>query len=90
MLRPAQKPHSILPEGERVARKRYSAEQIVAKLRQVDVMIAMGRPVVEALDIVGVPENAYARWQSEYGGLTRTLRSSREGSAARSKLREPR
>jgi hypothetical protein len=73
-----------------VARKRYSAEEIVAKLRQVDVMIAMGRTFVEALDIVGVPESAYARWQSEYGGLTRTLRPTREVSASRSKLRGPR
>jgi len=73
-----------------VTRKRYSAEEIVAKLRQVDVMIAMGRPFVEALDLVGVPENAYARWQIEYGGLTRTLRPSRESIAQRSKLREPR
>jgi putative transposase len=73
-----------------VARKRYSAEEIVAKLRQVDVMIAMGRPVVEALDLVGVPEHAYARWQTEYGGLTRTLRPAREKIAARSKLHGPR
>jgi hypothetical protein len=50
----------------------------------------MGRPFVEALDDAGVPENAYARWQIEYGGLTRTLRPSREGGAARSKLRAPR
>ena len=73
-----------------MVRKRYSAEEIVAKLRQVDVMIAMGRPFVEALDDAGVPESAYARWQSEYGGLTRTLRPSRDGIALRAKLREPR
>jgi putative transposase len=73
-----------------MVRKRYSAEEIVAKLRQVDVMIAMGRSFVEALDVVGVPKNAYARWQSEYGGLTRTLRPSREATASRPKLRQPR
>ena len=69
-----------------MVRKRYSAEEIVAKLRQVDVMIAMGRPFVEALDVVGVPQNAYARWQVEYGGLTRTLRPSREAASTKPKL----
>jgi hypothetical protein len=71
---------------ESVARKRYSAEEIVAKLREVDFMVAMGRPFVEALNVVGVPENAYARWQVEYGGLTRTLRPVRDGAAAKAKL----
>ena len=70
-----------------MARKRYSAEEICAKLRQVDVMIALGRPFGEALDDAGVPESAYARWQIEYGGLTRTLRPSREGAPLKAKLR---
>ena len=47
-------------------RKRHSAEEIVAKLRQVDVLAAQGRPVAEA---IRVTEVTYYRWRSEYGGL---------------------
>ena len=50
-------------------RKRHSAEEIVAKLRQVDVLAAQGRPVAEAVRSIGVTEVTYYRWRSEYGGL---------------------
>ncbi len=53
-------------EDARMARKRHTAEEIVAKLRQVDVLAAPGRPVAEA---IGVSEVTYYRWRSEYGGL---------------------
>jgi transposase-like protein len=52
-----------------MARKRHTAEEIVAKLRQVDVLIAQGRPVAEAVRAIGVTEVTYYRWRSEYGGL---------------------
>ena len=50
-------------------RKRHSAEEIVAKLRQVDVLAAQGRPVAEAIRSIGVTEVTYYRWRNEYGGL---------------------
>ncbi len=50
-------------------RKRHKAEEIVTKLRQVDVLTAQGRPVAEAIRSIGVTEVTYYRWQSEYGGL---------------------
>jgi len=50
-------------------RKRHSAEEIVTKLRQVDVLSAQGRPVAEAIRSIGVTEATYYRWRSEYGGL---------------------
>ena len=50
-------------------RKRHKAEDIVAKLRQVDVLTAQGRPVGEAIRSIGVTEVTYYRWRSEYGGL---------------------
>ena len=50
-------------------RKRHKAEDIVAKLRQVDVLTAQGRPVAEAIRSIGVTEVPYYRWRSEYGGL---------------------
>src|SRR3954447_3337109 len=56
-------------EDARMPRKRHSAEEIVAKLRQVDVLAAQGRPVAEAIRSIGVTEVTYYRWRSEYGGL---------------------
>src|SRR5215207_363959 len=50
-------------------RKRHTAEEIVTKLRQVDVLISQGRPVAEAVRTIGVTEVTYYRWRSEYGGL---------------------
>jgi len=52
-----------------MARKRHTAEEIVAKLRQVDVLTAQGQPVSEAIRTIGVTEVTYYRWRSEYGGL---------------------
>ena len=52
-----------------MGRKRHTAEEIVAKLRQVDVLTAQGRTVAEAIRQIGVTEVTYYRWRSEYGGL---------------------
>lgn len=52
-----------------MARKRHKAEEIVAKLRQVDVLSAQGKPVAEAIRAIGVTEVTYYRWRREYGGL---------------------
>jgi putative transposase len=52
-----------------MGKKRHTAEEIVAKLRQVDVLTAQGRPVAEAVRSIGVTEVTYYRWRSEYGGL---------------------
>jgi putative transposase len=56
-------------EGTDMAGKRSTPEQIVAKLRQVEVLTAQGRPVAEAVRAIGVSEPSYYRWRSEYGGL---------------------
>ena len=52
-----------------MATKRHTAEEIVAKLRQVDVLMAQGRAVADAVRSIGVTEVTYYRWRSEYGGL---------------------
>ncbi len=52
-----------------MGRKRHTAEEIVAKLRQVDVLMAQGRTVAEAIRQIGVTEVTYYRWRNEYGGL---------------------
>ena len=52
-----------------MARKRHTAEEIVAKLRQVDVLMAQGKAVGDAVRAIGVTEVTYYRWRNEYGGL---------------------
>jgi putative transposase len=50
-------------------RKSYKPEEIVAKLRQVDVLASQGQSVAEAIRAIGVSEVTYYRWRQEYGGL---------------------
>ncbi len=52
-----------------MSKKRYSAEEIVAKLRQVDVLTSQGRTVADAIRAIEVSEVTYYRWRQEYGGL---------------------
>jgi len=52
-----------------LAGKRSTPEQIIAKLRQVEVVTAQGKPVAEAVRAIGVTEPTDCRWRSEYGGL---------------------
>lgn len=44
-------------------------EEIVAKLRQVDVLSSQGQSAAEAIRSIGVSEVTYYRWRQEYGGL---------------------
>ena len=50
-------------------RKKYKAEEIVSKLRQVDVLVAQGNKVPDAVRSIGVTQVPYYRWRREYGGL---------------------
>ena len=50
-------------------RKRHKPEEIVAKLRQVDVLASQGQSVADAVRSIGVTEVTYYRWRQEYGGL---------------------
>jgi transposase-like protein len=56
-------------EDHGMPRKNYKAEEIVAKLRQVDVLISQGKTAAEAIRSIGVTEVTYYRWRREYGGL---------------------
>ncbi len=49
--------------------KKHKPEEIVAKLRQVDVLLSQGRSVGEAVRTIGVTPFTYYRWRREYGGL---------------------
>jgi transposase-like protein len=50
-------------------RKRHKPEEIIAKLRQADVLISQGNSVADAVRVIGVTEVTYYRWRQEYGGL---------------------
>lgn len=50
-------------------RKRHSAEEIVAKLRQADVLLSQGQTGADVARVLGVTETTYYRWRSEFGGL---------------------
>ena len=52
-----------------MARKRHKPEEIVAKLRQVDVLTGQGRSIAEAVKTIAVTETTYFRWRAEYGGM---------------------
>jgi transposase-like protein len=52
-----------------MSKKRHKPEEIVSKLRQVDVLTSQGKTVAEAIRSIGVTEVTYYRWRQEYGGL---------------------
>ena len=52
-----------------MARKRYTAEQIIGYLRQAEVMVGRGCGMEEVFREIGVTGNTYYRWRKEYGGL---------------------
>ena len=50
-------------------KKRYSAEQIVGKLRQADVELGKGKRVPEVCRLLEISEQTYYRWRQKYGGM---------------------
>jgi transposase-like protein len=48
---------------------KHKAEEIVSKLRQVDVLVAQGNKVADAVRSIGVSQLTYYRWRREFGGL---------------------
>ncbi len=52
-----------------MAGKHHKPEEIVGKLRQVEVLVGQGKPVAEAIRAIGVTEPTYYRRRAEHGGL---------------------
>ena len=48
--------------------KKELAEQVIPKLREVEVEVGRGKTVVEAVKKIGVTEQTYSRWKKQYGG----------------------
>jgi len=51
--------------------KRHKPEEIVTKLRQVEVLVGQGRSRIDAIREVQVTEQTYYRWRKQYGGMGR-------------------
>jgi len=49
--------------------KRYKPEEIIAKLRQVEVLLSQGKTTGEACCVIGIAEQTYSRWRKDYGGM---------------------
>jgi putative transposase len=52
-----------------MAKMNYTAEQIISKLREVEVKISQGIKAAEAVRSIGVSDQTYYRWRKEYGGM---------------------
>lgn len=52
-----------------MARRRFTAEQIIGYLRQVEINVAQGRSVDDVVRELGIAGSVYYRWRKEYGGL---------------------
>jgi transposase-like protein len=52
-----------------MADKRPKPEEIVSKLRQVEVLMGQGMPRLDAIRQIGVVEQTYYRWRKQYGGM---------------------
>ncbi len=51
-------------------KKKHTGPQIVAKLRQADVLIGQGKSVPEVCKEINVSEHTYYRWRRKYGGMS--------------------
>lgn len=52
-----------------MARKRLTAEEIIGRLRQAEVLLAQGRDIDVVMREIGTTKNTYYRWRKEYGGM---------------------
>ena len=52
-----------------MAKKRFTPEQIITHLRQVEVLVSQGKTTGDACRHLGVSEQTYYRWRKEYGGM---------------------
>ncbi len=52
-----------------MAKKRHTAEQIISKLREAEVLLSKGTEMPQVCRKLGVTEQTYYRWRKEYGGV---------------------
>ena len=52
-----------------MGKQRYGSEQIITKLREVEIMVSKGSTIGEASKRIGITEQTYYRWRKQYGGM---------------------
>ena len=52
-----------------MSKKRYTSEEIINKLREVEIILSKGSTIGEASKKIGVTEQTYYRWRKQYGGM---------------------
>lgn len=52
-----------------MGKKRFTAEQIISKLREAEVLQSTGQSIVEVCRQIGIKEQTYYKWRKEYGGM---------------------
>ena len=73
--RESNSPHGLVhrynkeTEDIKMANRRPKPEEIVTKLRQVDVLVGQGSSRLDAIRQIGVSEQTYYRWRKQYGGM---------------------
>ena len=55
-----------------MAKKKYTTEQIIIKLREIEVLCGQGKTISEAVRQAEITEQTYYRWRKEYGGMNTT------------------
>ena len=53
-----------------MGRKTYTAEQIIVKLREIEVLCGKGNSIAESARQAGITEQTYYRWRKQYGGMS--------------------
>ena len=66
-----------------MSRKRHTAEQIISKLRQAEVLQSNGPSIAEICRQIGIKEQTYYKWRKEYGGYEDRSGKETKGSRAR-------
>ena len=52
-----------------MGKKRYGSEEIITKLREVEIMVSKGSTIGESSKRIGITEQTYYRWRKQYGGM---------------------
>ncbi len=55
-----------------MARKRYTAEDIILKLREAEVLLSQGKTVQQTARALEISEQTYYRWRKDYGGMDKS------------------
>ena len=72
-----------------MARRHYRPEEIMAKLREAEVLLGRGKKIAEVVKELGIHEVTYYRWRKECGGMRVTqLKRLKELEQENSRLRK--